>query len=147
MRKHDKKPKIAFNPSSEKIPRQKEDANNFLTMRPSWQISRIDEEGRWGWNNIRAEDFKNEFIPKIRNFESNTWAQILGDKSHEVLISEIDKAAQKRLTDLKLLDIETLVSLRLAGKKRVWGIRNAAVFKILWWDPEHEVYPSVLRHT
>ena len=146
MGKH-KRPKREFNPSSEKNPRQKEDVTNFLTLRPSWQISRIDQEGPWGWNNIGADEFENEVIPKIKNFESNTWGQILGDKSHEVSVNDISRDAYKRLVQLNLEDIESLVSLRLTGRKRIWGIRNVAVFKFLWWDPEHAVYPSNLKHT
>jgi hypothetical protein len=147
MGNRNKKPKAAFNPGSEKIPRHKEEVINYLTLKPSWQISRIDEQGRWGWNNIRPEEFQNEVIPKFKNFESNTWADILGDHNHEVSISKIDKDAQKRLAQLKIEDTESLVSLRLNNKKRIWGIRSVAVFKILWWDPLHEVYPSPLKHT
>lgn len=142
-----KHPKTEFNPSSKKTPRQQENATYFKTQHPSWQISRIDEDGEWGWNKIGVDEFKSEVVAKIKNFESSTWAEILGDKSHEVSISQISKDAQKRLAQLKLEDIESLVSLRLAGRKRIWGIRNAAVFKILWWDPEHEVYPTILKGT
>lgn len=147
MSRNKKRPKREFEPSQEKAPRHKEVATGYLTLRPSWQISRIDEQGRWGWNNIGAEEFENEVISKVKNLESNTWGQILGPKNHEVLISEICRDAQKRLVQLNLEDIESLVTLRLTGRKRIWGIRDGSVLKILWWDPEHEVCPSNLKHT
>jgi len=43
--------------------------------------------------------------------------------------------------------IETLVSLRIMGAVRIWGIRVHNCFKVLWWDPEHKIFPSKLKHT
>ena len=146
-KKRNRHPQSEFTPNSIKVPRQKEIVTNYKTQHPSWQISRVDEDGKWGWNSIGVDEFKSEILAKIKNFETITWAEILGDKNHEVSISEISKDAKKRLAQLKLEDIESLVSLRLTGRKRIWGIRDVSVFKILWWDPEHEVYPSTLRGT
>lgn len=53
--------------------------------------------------------------------------------------------AQTRLEELKLDDEEELFRFRLDGTARVWGIREGRVFKILWWDPEHEICPSNKR--
>jgi len=67
--------------------------------------------------------FFSEILPKIKNFESMFWKDILGTSSHEVPVANIHSIAQKRLAELKLEDTESLVSLRLAGKKRIWGIK------------------------
>ena len=48
---------------------------------------------------------------------------------------------------LQLDDNETLISLRLKGRQRVWGIRILSVLNLLWWDPEHEVFHSEKKHT
>ncbi len=50
--------------------------------------------------------------------------------------------AQSRLLHLKLDDEEELFRFRLDGESRVWGIREGRVFRILWWDPGHEICPS-----
>jgi hypothetical protein len=75
------------------------------------------------------------------------WKDILGSKSHEVNVSQISNHAQKRLSQLNLDDAEKLVSLRLTGTQRVWGIRMENILQILWWDPNHQVYPSTKKHT
>jgi len=40
-----------------------------------------------------------------------------------------------------------LTSLRMGGKQRLWGFLRAGVFHVLWWDPEHQIYPSWEKHT
>ena len=75
------------------------------------------------------------------------WKDILRRGNHEVPVANIITNAQKRLAGLNLDDTETLVSLRLTGRQRIWGIRVANILRVLWWDPEHQVYPSELKYT
>ena len=58
-----------------------------------------------------------------------------GSRNHEVEVGRLCTDARKRLVALHLDDIDKLVSLRLSGKERVWGIRDADVLQLLWWDP------------
>ncbi len=73
-----------------------------------------------------------------------TWAELLGGKqNHNVSVSDLCKAARQRLEEIGQDDIDELLSLRLSGKERVWGILSEGVCTLLWWDPEHQVCPSV----
>jgi hypothetical protein len=101
----------------------------------------------WGWDKIDKDLFFKEIVPKLQNFESMTWGEILNRQNHEIDISEICPEARKRLSALNLDDYDKLISLRLTGPQRVWGIRNKDILKLLWWDPEHKVYPSFKKHT
>lgn len=130
-----KKPKIASDPDEDhKHP-------------PAWHIETIQQDGPFGWNKVDGSLLWNGIMPKLKNFETMNWGAILGSRNHEVAVSGMSRAAQKELQKIKLNDIEKLVSLRLTGKQRVWGIKIGRVLKILWWDPEHKVYPSVKKHT
>lgn len=44
-------------------------------------------------------------------------------------------------------DQDALVSLGLTGRERIWGFIANGVMNLLWWDPNHEVCPSLLKHT
>ncbi|MDK8636685.1 hypothetical protein QP866_02440 [Corynebacterium imitans] len=54
--------------------------------------------------------------------------------------------AEKRLSELPAVE-ERLFRFRLSGEARLWGFRSGALFRILWYDPEHQVSPVSLRNT
>ena len=84
---------------------------------------------------------------KLKSFEAMTWGEILNRNNHLVPVDSLSKAAYDRLCALHLDDLEELLSLRLSGKERIWGILEHNVVTLLWWDPEHLVCPSKLKHT
>jgi len=89
-----------------------------------------------------------EVQKKLADFESMTWHEILTRSKHQhhtVLVEELSSRAQRRLEEIDEDDHDELVSLRLSGTKRIYGIRSGHVLDLLWWDPAHQVYPSVKR--
>lgn len=89
-----------------------------------------------------------EVMGHLRDFESMKWAEIeQGTGSHFVKKGSLIKKANDRLGQIKQDDVDELFSLRVSGKKRIWGIRDESVLRIIWWDPSHEVCPSVKSHT
>ena len=89
-----------------------------------------------------------EIVPKLHAYESMTWREIEGPSgSHFVERDALCPDAQALLDELGFRDVEELFSLRVTGRRRLWGIRDQATFRVLWWDPEHEVCPSVKKHT
>ncbi len=117
------------------------------TRKLSWHVQRLDMDGPFGWNNLDKPTLLTSILPKLKGFESQTWPETLGRNSHEVSVASLCRDAQRRLDSIGQSDIEQLVSLRLTGKQRIWGIRQDGVFCLLWWDPEHLVCPSQKRHT
>ena len=77
-----------------------------------------------------------------------TWQEILESRQHHPIeINRLCPAAQRRLAEISQDDIDDLISLRLGGRERIWGIRDGATLKLLWWDPDHQVCPATLKHT
>ena len=116
---------------------------------PSWRISKIDTVDPFGWQEIPREKL-DEVRQKLAQFESMTWNEILIDsrkQNHSVEVWKLCREARARLEIIGLGDVETLVSLRLSAKERVWGVRQGAALLILWWDPNHLVCPSILKNT
>jgi len=106
-------------------------------------------EGAWNWGNLdpgSAPGLHN----RLAQFEKQTWNEIfVRDKyiNHGVDRDQIVPAAIRRLYELELDDHEKIWSLHVTSKQRIWGLLVEDIFYLLWWDPEHEVCPSPLKHT
>lgn len=112
-----------------------------------WKVTGIDDNSQWGWNQITCPDFLRNIWDKMRNFETMTWGEILGRHHHAIAVNDIIEPAQNRLEQLGHDDQAELVSFRLSNTERIWAIRSGEEAFLLWWDPNHEIYPSQLKHT
>jgi len=115
----------------------------------SWHIRILDFDGPWGWGDMDAKTLK-YVHGKLAQFETMTWAEVNHPNTgcHPIKVRDLCSKAQKRLAEIQVIEFEEeLFSLRLSGKERLWGIRECHIFKILWWDSKHEVYPVDKKHT
>jgi hypothetical protein len=130
-----------------KQPAVTEDADSWRERRPSWALSRCDLDGcTWSWKQVTGDDML-QIVRRLREYETRPWKEILQDKSNgsiEVTHDNIAAEAKQRLIDQKLEQYDTIWKLRIEKSARVWGVRVGATFHILWWDPEHTVYPMNL---
>lgn len=111
--------------------------------------------GDWGWglNSNSSRRWWSRIFPKLKELENLTWAQLAlpsGDKKrgnhhHSIPVEKLNPKAQRRLREIGQNDTDDLYSLRLSNKERIFGIREGRVFKILWYDPNHEVCPSIRK--
>ncbi len=103
----------------------------------------------YGWHALGAKGIRYVYM-KLCCFEKMTWHEILvaaRKQNHLVDTKDLSKDAQERLERLGQSDLEQLLSLRLGGTERVWGVLERGVVTLLWWDPKHQVCPSLLRNT
>ncbi len=56
-------------------------------------------------------------------------------------VAEICAPARAQLEEKRLADTDELVSIRIGKTERIWGILQQGVLLVLWWDPQHLVYP------
>jgi hypothetical protein len=111
--------------------------------RPVWVFGLLDLDGPWGWSGISADQL-GRIRARFVNFETMTWTAVQqGTGSHPVEISKLSGPAVARLAEIKQEDVDSLYSLRITGRMRVWGIKDGATLRILWFDPNHEVCPSL----
>jgi len=148
MSKNPKTPKIKFEPHRKQQPVIGGQFASNDSGPIYWSFSLIDCKGPWGFDSICKNEFHSLITSSFKDKEGITWAKLKsGTGSHNVEISKLVKKAQDRLLDLGIDDRDELFSMRFTGKKRVWGMRDGNVFKVLWWDPAHEVCPSMKKYT
>ncbi len=86
-----------------------------------------------------------QLMPRLREYERLRWWEVLSmPHNHPMPLDRIAPAAHKRLEKMSLADHPQLYQLKISnggGKQRLWGIRRENVFQILWWDPNHTVFP------
>ncbi|WP_319548828.1 hypothetical protein [Desulfogranum marinum] len=143
-----KRPKANYNPTPKKQPKSL-NLPNYNSANPSWRFSKLELADPFGWHTIDT-DLLHRIREQLQAFESMTWNEILvvGKKHHHSIpVYKLCAEAQKRLHALKLDDIETLISLKMTGVERIWGIRQQSSLLLLWWDPSHQICPSKKKHT
>jgi hypothetical protein len=147
--KRDRNPKFKTEPRPTKHPKIAEDPNEFLQRHPAWRVSQMEFCDPFGWHSLDAETIS--FVHnKLAQFESMTWNEIIVQakkQNHMIETHKLCKEARERLEELGLDDAAELLSLRLSGRERVWGMLRQGILVVLWWDPEHQVCPSMLKNT
>ena len=96
----------------------------------------------FGWHEVTLSEVT-AIQKRLAAFESMTWKEILhqsNDDHHFIPVEKLCGPAQERLA-LIAPDVDEVMSLRIAKKRRVYGIMDQEVCQIVFWDPLHLVYP------
>jgi hypothetical protein len=141
-----KNPKVKIEPSQSKTPRKAGFDENPMRLRPAWRIGSMEMCDPFGWHQVDGTLLLG-IREKLRNFETMTLGQILGRNHHMVSVGSLCRDARDRLEALHLDDVEELLSLRLTGIERIWGVLEHNIIILLWWDPNHLVCPSLKKNT
>lgn len=159
MSKGNKIPKAGKTPNTGKLPSTSAQINSGKQPKsrfsPSqiegqplcWRYSNADRNGPWSWSELVDPTEYKKVQEMLHNFEGLNWQQIIGTGSHPIQKNRLIKGAQDRLEELKLDDLEEIMSFRLEGDMRVFCIRDRNLMHVFWYDPKHEICPSPKRHT
>lgn len=134
-------------PASATVSTSYQDENICWTARELDSNSNI-EGVRWDLSASETE----ELLKFLENLSQKTWreseAEVAGGhrRNHDHAVTDLVPSAQKRLRQLNQPE-ERIYRFRMSGKRRLWGFRSGNLFRILWYDPEHKIYPVKKRHT
>ena len=145
----DKKPRAAVLVHPEKRPRVATEPRSIMDMQPAWRLSNMRMKSPFGWDAITRSDME-QVVGHLKGLESMAWSEILvGAKkqNHHCDVDGMCKRARECLEDDWQGGVDELLTMRLSNKKRVWGVLEESIVYLLWWDPEHDVYPSLKKNT
>lgn len=117
-----------------------------LHLKIKFTSNMIEMDGPFSWSNFEGRHVK-EFLDLIFHAQSSTWADLGSKGCHEVNFDKMSPKAQKHVRNTSLDEEAIFYSLRIRGKFRCWSIKEGHNIHLLWWDPDHEVCPSNLKHT
>lgn len=130
-------------PEPSKSVRFSRDADRDWSNDPiSWHFRYLDYGGPFGWDACEVAHLKKAIMDRVRSFETMTWRELRDrDLLHTFQLDRVSSEARRRLLEIEQDDVAALVSLRVEKRRRIWGIQDRLYFRVLWWDPEHQVYP------
>ena len=139
-----KRAKFSIQPKQQKVPRIAEDAEHFRNLNFKWCAveSYVDyDHGEWGWRKVKIQEFFQKLLPRLQNYETMSWSDILRHGScHDMEVSELCGEAKRRLQET-LPEIDTLHQLKITQNCRLWGHIDRQILYLIWHDPKHTVYP------
>jgi hypothetical protein len=144
-----KTPRAGVNVAPGKTLRVAQEPQSIMEVRPSWRLSNLRMKGPFGWDSIDRDDMK-QVVAHFKSLESMTWSDILvaGRKhNHHCDVGGMSREAQTCIEEDWQGGADDVLTIRLTNRKRVWGILEGPIVYLLWWDPDHDVYPSLKKHT
>ena len=117
---------------------------------PVWRFDLLDRAGPFAFDTSRPDFQHREFLDKMIAYSNMTWAEIKrqthdkGKSKHHMLDeSGFSPAAWERIR-AKHLEEETdaIFSFAFQNLLRIIGVRRNAEFHVVWYDANHQFYPS-----
>ena len=116
-----------------------------------WLFDNVDKDGIFAFDINRPDFDHKEFLDKLLSYSNMTWGEIRkqthdsGKSKHHFLedVCKFSKEARERVKAKKLEnDSDSIFSFALNNKVRIIGIRQREFFHVIWYDKNHEFYPS-----
>ncbi|MBP2622277.1 hypothetical protein ACVRXQ_13150 [Streptococcus panodentis] len=125
------------------------DPNSYKQSSPVWSFDLADFDHD-EWSVLNPDFIEKEIFKALKSFESMTWQEIdsasggkkKGTNNHFISFESMINEARNRADELKLLQHESLYSLRIQGKIRLFGVLNNGIYHIVWYDGNHAICPS-----
>ena len=117
----------------------------YLHLKASWRVKRVQMVDPYGWHQLTGNEIA-AIQAKLAEFESMTWSEIfvLGRKrNHKIPIVHLRCPQAKHWLRNNLPDQTELWTLRFTGAQRVWGIFAEGAYQIIFWDPHHQIMPTL----
>jgi hypothetical protein len=123
----------------------KDSADNLVI-----RFNRVDTSGPWCLSRIDGREHT-KLLARLRDIESMRVRDVFNNGDEPGKHYEAERcpnpALVRRLRDLEYDDETRISRLRFGGRGRLFGFLRGNQFFALWWDPEHEVWPSKKRNT
>ena len=123
---------------------------SFDTMRPVWFFDKLDKSGLFAFDTTRPDFQHKDFLDKMIAYCNMTWIAIKsqthdsGKSKHHTLDEQgFSKEAKERIR-AKGFEQETdrIFSFAFDNKLRVIGLKENEAFHVVWYDSQHQFYPS-----
>jgi len=145
-----KKPKQDESTSSKRVPVESPADSDAMSRHLRFRFNRVDIGSPWCLTDITKAHL-GVLINRMKDLEAMSANEVFKGgkigKDENVAEDSPNRDAQKRARAEYPNDYERIARIAVQGKERLWGLRFENEFHVIWWDPEHEVWPSQKKHT
>lgn len=140
-----------------KFTRQAQSTRTDLDQRHMvWVFHRVVRTGKFSFTSDRSDFDSKEILDTVIEYNQLTWAEIMrathgtrGKTNHHYIGDHLDDLSKAAKDDVRKFveeqQLDKLFSFRLNGKTRIYGLRDGEKFEVMWYDPNHEFYPTKNR--
>ena len=152
MAKKDKKRPNPVPPAAKQPPRLLPGlpGSSNSDKRLCWRFTHVDNDGPWGFGHL-ASSALCDLLTQFAKFESMTVNEAFHNGDYPGKTYDLEALptaeARERLEALNLADQTKIWRLRVGGTGRLYGFLTDNVFHVVFWDPEHAIWPSKLKNT
>lgn len=119
---------------------------NYFHLKASWRIKKIQMVEPYSFHRLTTDEL-NRLRERLANFETMTWNDIFitaKKHNHSIPVHKLRCEHAKRWMRNNMPDQLELWTLKVTGPERIWGIFSEGAYQIVFWDPEHRIYPTTL---
>jgi hypothetical protein len=128
---------------------------DYFRWEAKWMDIGVSDDDSCGWTwKLTPADLK-EALEFLTDMSVRRWGEIEADetgvrvrhkKHHDMSVAVLANCAQRRfekhMSAVADSSYGSVFRFRYGGTKRIWGIRERTVFRVLWCDLDHAVYPT-----
>lgn len=141
-------------PNTKRVPKSADNAEADVSEKHIiFRFDCLDLDDDCPWPMFRMDERKHqEVLSKLADFEKATVKELRSGNYQAFRIyrdfsSCPNTDAVKRLGEKYETDSDVIGRFRLSGRERLYGFLISNEFHLVWWDPEHEIWPSNKKHT
>lgn len=138
-----KQPKVFQQVPGTKIPVIAEAITLYDDRKLAWRIGKIQLVEPYSWHVLDANDVA-RMRAKLGSLERSTWKDVFvhdARNNHSIRSDQLKcPVARKWMAD-HMADQPLLWTIRVSAKERIWGIVSEGAYQIVFWDPDHLIWP------
>lgn len=136
------------------VPGACKDCPLYNSAKPTWRFNRIESSQNYPF----PDDAKTLYsiFKKLASYETMTVSEIENDRSNhsgpydlsdERILDKLDKKVLEEINQ-KRINIDQIHRFTIHGSQRVYALSfTRGVYELIWWDPNHQIYPLPKKHT
>lgn len=144
-----KQPKSAQNVSGEKVPVIATEVSLYTEDKAAWRFGRIQLVAPYGWHELDIAG-ANKVKARLADLERCTWKDIFvrrANDNHHFDVATLKCANARSWMQNNLPDQHSIWTIKVASRERIWGILSEGAYQIIFWDPQHLIWPVPKKHT